>query len=123
MLLRPSGTIPAVFSAMSFLIQFALERFFRRFARLSRIPLLPWLGMMTWAAFGVQAAIIGDWVFITGRLRRRQSLVSIAERSAPRPLDRREAPAQLVLTSGRSIPVWVDPARLAEFLAIPLHRV
>lgn len=104
-------------------VQTVLEKVLPRFARAARVLLLIWTCAVVWAGFGVQAAVIGDYVYVGRRVLKRDALVRVEVPGAPTPTRSLDSAARVIDTRGRRIEIDRRVAvQIAAFFDLPVVK-
>jgi hypothetical protein len=104
-------------------VQTVLERVFPRFARVSRVLLVFWAAAVVWAGFGIQAAVVGNYVYVGRRVLKREALVRVEVPSAPTPTRSLDSAARVIDTRGRRIEIdHSAAAQIAAFFGLPVVK-
>ena len=118
----PSLSVGSLFVTSAFIVQAVLELVSPWAAKRARFFLLPWLSLLFLTSLGLNVVVIGDRVWLPGRvrpLRDVQSVVSFV-RYAPHPTDRHSNVCAVRSPKGDVLARFSDPSEVASFLGVPL---
>ena len=118
----PSLSVGSFFVASSFAIQVALELVSPWVAKRARFLLLPWLSLLFLTSLGLNIVVIGDRVWLPGRIRPLRDVQSVVSfvRHAPHPTDRHSSVCAVRSPKGDVLARFGDPSEIASFLGVPL---
>jgi hypothetical protein len=103
-------------------IQAALEFFLPWVAKRTRITLLPWLCVLFLTSLGLHVVVVGDRVWLPGRIRPIHGVKAVVSyvRHAPHPMDRHNTLCAVRSSRGDALIRFSDPEDMAAFLGVPL---
>lgn len=118
----PAPVIGSSLVFLSLVIQLALELLSPWIAKRSRLTLLPWLSVLITTSLGLHVVVIGDRVWLPGRLKPLKEVRAIVSyvRHAPHPMYRHSTLCAVRYAGGDSLARFKDPADMASFLGVPL---
>jgi hypothetical protein len=104
-------------------VQTVLERVFPRLGKITRVLLFVWTCATVWAAFGIQAAVVGRYVYVGQKVRKRATLVRVETPGAPAAVRSNNSPSYVVDTRDWRIRINHSTAvEVAAFLELPVTK-
>jgi hypothetical protein len=104
-------------------VQTVIEKIFPRLARITRVLLFVWTCATVWAAFGIQAAVAGRYVYVGNKVRKREDLVRVEMPGAPAAVRSNNSPSYVVDTRAHRIRInHATAAEVAAFLDLPVTK-
>lgn len=122
MMANSSPSVGALFVAASLATQAAIELLSPWVAKRARFALVPWLAVLFLTSVGLHVVVIGDRVWLPGRIKPLRGVKSVVQfvRHAPHPTDRHGKLCAVRSSRGDVLMRTEDPAELALFIGVPL---
>lgn len=122
MMANSSPSVGSLFVAASLVTQAAIELLSPWAAKRARFALVPWLAVLFFTSVGIHVVVIGDRVWLPGRIRPLRGVKSVVQfvRHAPHPTDRHDKLCAVRSSRGDVLIHTGDPAELASFMGVPL---